>query len=261
MKMRGVVKNLLASVTCTAMTLTSVVLVGAGPPAVASGVFSTLAPGAALPSDGTCADLVRPTDEQRSDNTVANHSVPAPGSFRLARLGRQNGYDDRTQLLEDRVTGDFTGTTDEIIQWASCKWGINENIVRAIAVAESGWHQSRVGDLTWQPALCPPGYTVPCPRSFGIHQVTWNSDPIGTFPSSRSSTAFNLDASLLVHRICYEGYMLWLRDIGYTTYRAGDLWGCEGQWYSGNWHDAGAETYIATVHSLLVTRPWSLPLF
>jgi hypothetical protein len=204
---------------------------------------------------------VRPKVEQRSDNTAANRTVPSPGSFRLARLNTQNGYDDRTQLLEGRVTGDFTGTTDEVIQWASCKWGINENIVRAIAVAESGWHQNRVGDLTLRPALCPPGYTVPCPRSFGIHQVTWNSDPIGTFPSSRDSTAFNLDASLLVHRICYEGYMHWLRDIGYTTYRAGDMWGCVGQWFSGNWHDASAETYIAAVQSIVVARPWSLPGF
>ena len=24
-----------------------------------------------------------------------------------------------------RVTGNFTGTTDEIIQWAACKWGFN----------------------------------------------------------------------------------------------------------------------------------------
>ena len=29
------------------------------------------------------------------------------------------------------VTGIFTGTTDDIIQWASCKWGIDEDIIRA----------------------------------------------------------------------------------------------------------------------------------
>ena len=45
-----------------------------------------------------------------------------------------------------RVTGNFTGTTDEIIQWAACKWGIDEDIVRAQTAMESWWHQSTVGD-------------------------------------------------------------------------------------------------------------------
>jgi autotransporter family porin len=37
----------------------------------------------------------------------------------------------------DRVTGNFTGTTDEIIQWAAHKWGIDEDVVRSVATAES----------------------------------------------------------------------------------------------------------------------------
>ena len=31
------------------------------------------------------------------------------------------------------VDGDFAGTTDQLIQWAACKWGIDEDIVRAPA--------------------------------------------------------------------------------------------------------------------------------
>ncbi len=224
--------------------------------------FSTLPPGSALPSDATCAGLVRRSpSEPRPDNAVANATVPPPGSFTLAPLNDQNGYDNRTPALEARVTGNFTGTTDEIIQWASCKWGFDEDEVRAIAATESWWHQSQVGDVTTNAALCPPGTTVPCPRSFGIHQVMWSSDPVGTYPWSQVSTAFNLDASLMVHRTCFEGYMTWLRDIGYTSYAAGDEWGCVGQWYSGNWYDSGAKSYISTVQGYMATKPWTQASF
>jgi hypothetical protein len=89
-----------------------------------------------------------------------------------------------------------------------------------------------------------------------MHQVRWTSDPVGSFPWTRDSTAFNLDVSLLVHRICFEGYTSYLRDIGYTSYAAGDEWGCVGQWFSGNWHDAGAESYILTVKKHLADKPW-----
>lgn len=223
--------------------------------------FSTLAPGSTLPSDAACAAAVRPAAEQRADNTAANGAVPPPGSFHLASLNSQNGYDNRSQALEARVSGNYTGTTDEIIQWAACKWGFDEDVVRAIAVAESNWHQNEIGDLTTVASACPPGYTPECPRSFGIHQVTWSSDPVGTFPWSRDSTAFNLDASLMVHRLCFEGYMHWLRDIGYLTYGAGDFWGCVGQWYSGNWHDLAAEGYVTSVKGYVTIKPWTQPDF
>ena len=46
----------------------------------------------------------------------------------------------------NRVTGNFTGTTDEIIQWVACKWGVDEDAVRAQIIKESYWYQSNVGD-------------------------------------------------------------------------------------------------------------------
>jgi hypothetical protein len=223
--------------------------------------FSTLPPGTALPNDATCAGLVRPVAEQRADNAKANSTVPLPGSIQLARLGTQNGYNNRAQAFVDRVTGNHIGTTDEIIQWAACKWGFDEDVVRAIAITESNWHQSQAGDMTTQASLCPPGYSPTCARSFGIHQVTWNTDPMGTFPWARDSTAFNLDASLMIHRLCYEGSMTWLRNIGYTQYRAGDMWGCVGQWFSGNWHDAAAQGYITKVQGYQLSKPWTQPTF
>jgi hypothetical protein len=220
--------------------------------------FGTLPPGSALPSDAACASQVRPqSTEKRPGNATQNAAVPPAGSFSLKPLTTYYGYDNRTQDLEARVTGNFTGKTDEIIQWASCKWGFDEDTVRAIAATESWWNMSQLGDTTTDQTKCPQGYTAPCPRSFGIHQVTWSSDPMGTFTWSRDSTAFNLDASLMIHRICYEGYMWWLRDIGYTSYAAGDFWGCVGQWYSGNWHDSGSDTYVAKVQNYLSTKPWN----
>jgi hypothetical protein len=226
-----------------------------------SGHFATLPPGAALPSDGTCAAQVRPKAEQRPENNVANHTVPPAGSFTLGALGSNNGYDSRSQQLQSRVTGNFTGTTDEILQWASCKWGWDEDVVRAIAVTESYWQQSQLGD--YQTTGCPPGYSSPCPMSFGIHQVKWSDDPTGSFPWSKDSTAFNLDVSMFVHRLCYEGFITWLYQYpGSTTpYRVGDLWGCVGQWYSGRWWDAGARDYISTVQKHLSTKPWTQSSF
>jgi hypothetical protein len=231
-------------------------------PAMAATRFATLPPGSTLPSDATCAAQVRRTGtEPRPGNAVANATKPASGSFTLKQLNNQVGYDNRTPALVGRVTGNFTGTTDEILQWAACKWGFDEDQVRAIAATESWWRQSQTGDVTTNAALCPPGMPAPCARSFGIHQVTWNTDPMGTYPLSTTSTAFNLDTSLLVHRICFEGYMTWLRNIGYTSYAAGDEWGCVGQWYSGNWHDAGAETYITKVKGYVATKPWTQATF
>ena len=40
-----------------------------------------------------------------------------------------------------RVDGNFTGTTDEILQWGACKWGFDEDLVRAIAATETWWKQ------------------------------------------------------------------------------------------------------------------------
>jgi hypothetical protein len=55
--------------------------------------------------------------------------------------------------------------------------------------------------------------------------------------------------------------MHWLKNIGYTTYSAGDLWGCVGQWYSGGWRDRPAMTYIAEVKGYTLSQPWTQASF
>ena len=107
--------------------------------ASSSGTFTTLPPGSALPSEQVCAARVhRSSWEPRADNERANHTVPTATQIRqLIPWGPSNGVDPRADILRKQITGKFTGTTDEILQWVACKWGIDINIVRAEAVAES----------------------------------------------------------------------------------------------------------------------------
>src|SRR5262249_40057157 len=175
-ELRADVVILVAVLTCLAN--------GALAQAPPSGGFVTLPPGSALPSDAECAARVRRSSwEPRPENYLANHTnVYAQG-------GRLIGND--LYGYEQRVTGNFTGTTDEIIQWGACKWGIDEDIVRAQAVQESYWDQSALGDCR--------GGTVPetngC-QSVGLLQVKGADVPPthpGTWPYAYRSTAFNVD--------------------------------------------------------------------
>jgi autotransporter family porin len=195
--------------------------------------FVTLPPGAPLPTDEQCAAQVRPEAEIRQVNRPYNetkgHGAPASPPAPLYA----------------RVTGAFTGTTDEILQWGACKWGIDEDIVRAQAAKESYWTQTNVGDNG---------------ESFGILQVRqpyWGwafNDGVG---DAKSSTAYNVDAALAARRNCFEGNETWLGG----SYGPGDIWGCVGLWFSGRWYDDGANTYIAAVKSYLQQTIWLTPSF
>jgi hypothetical protein len=248
---------------CGALVAAQLVLSAASAQAVASappagGYFTTLGPGSTLPSDAACASRVhRSAWEPRPENKAANNTVPAGVSL-PGFTPNDGGTDQRARTLADRVNGNFKGTTDEIIQWAACKWGFADDTVRAQAVSESTWYQSTAGDTTSNPAYCPSGYTAPCPQSFGVLQVkasAWR----GTFPYSRDATAFNVDYALMVRRVCYEGWANWLYSYpgGTVAYHAGDLWGCVGFWYSGNWYGTGALNYIKGVKQNLTSKPWT----
>ena len=118
----------------------------------AGGYFTTLPPGAALPSESACAALVhRSSWEPRPGNATANHTVP-PQPLSLG-----NTFDFTASWKSNylpRVTGNFTGTTDEIIQWAACKWGWSDDVVRAQAVRESvGIRRTRATSETARTAI------------------------------------------------------------------------------------------------------------
>ncbi|HEU5016272.1 MAG TPA: hypothetical protein VFT66_27370 [Roseiflexaceae bacterium] len=232
--------------------------------AVSGRYFSTLPVGATLPSDAECAAAVKARPENKAANARANATrgnQTLPGNF-LGGDPRAN-----TQIAA-RVTGNFVGTTDEILQWAACKWGIDEDVVRAQAATESFWHQSATGDWTSDPNNCAPGHGPgvdgtpgQCPESFGILQNRYPYEK-GAWPSFYNSTAFNADTTYAIWRACYEGYEWWLNDVDKgATYAAGDQWGCVGRWFAGRWHTAAAETYISTVKSNLSQRIWEQASF
>jgi hypothetical protein len=194
----------------------------------AGGMFETLAPGSALPSDADCAARVqRDPWEPRPENAAANHNAL------LRDPSTSNWSSSEADQLRARVTGNFSGTTDEIIQWASCKWGFAAEITRAQAVAETNWVQSAVGDSG---------------VSYGLLQIkstVWKN----TLPASRDSTAYNVDWSLGLRRACFEGYV-------YGDAARGDLWGCIGAHYSGEFGDAEGKAYTDGVKGYMQSRPW-----
>ena len=183
--------------------------------------FTTLAPHAALPSGAQCAQLVRASAnswEPRPRNYAANHAVPAPAQLAAFHVAPIKG---RFAPVTDfaRVDGNFTGTTDQILRWGACKWGIDEDVVRAEAVAESHWRQDDTGDKTSDLSLCPPGHGFPgawngstCMQSYGIMQMKFRS--FGGWPLSKDNTAFNVDFRFAYQRACMNG------DINYLGQRA-----------------------------------------
>jgi autotransporter family porin len=228
---------------------------GMASPLPAAGYFETLPPGAALPTDAQCAARVhRSRWEPRNDNTTANNTKPKQPVV----LADDPAYNAAFQAnYKPRVTGDFTGTTDEIIQWGACKWGLSDNMVRAQAVDETHWHQNTESDPEPRSnGNCPPGETRdPCPTSFGILQIKWYFHPrksaVGSsYPMSKTMTAFSLDYTLSEERGCYDG----LSFVGDKA--KGDLYGCMGIWYSGEFRNQLAEEYIARVKKNLSDKAW-----
>ena len=161
--------------------------------------------GAALPGDAACAAVSADPAEIRSANATYNRqpagaSRPPPGG------------------VQQRATGNFTGTTDEIIQWTACKWGIDEDVdPRPVSQGELVDPVDSGGDFTTQPPLaCASPDTVPtplipveCPESIGMQQVRY-APPRGPSRRATNSTAFNLDAAYGYRRNCFEGNDTWL---------------------------------------------------
>jgi len=141
---------------------------GGSPPPGATPAYFDTEPSQAtyLPrSDSYCASAVKPNSwEPTPDNGQANHTILSP-----PYNWSVENYWTLWRAKRDQVTGNFAGTTTEIIQWAACKWGIDEDTIRAAAVMESYWHMSDLGDVCG-----PPGEA-----SYGLLQIK-NEDCSGT---------------------------------------------------------------------------------
>lgn len=229
--------------------------------------FSTLPPGSALPGDAQCAAWVRarPLPENKRVNVAfdqaTGHHLGA-GFFPSSDDPRAN-----TQI-GSRVEGAFTGSTAEILRWAACKWGVDEDLVFAQAAKESWWRQTARGDFGTDPTACPPGHGLgvdgqagQCPQSYGILQNRYPFEQT-SWPGISSSTAMNADTAYAIWRVCFEGYEHWLNDVDRgAQYGAGDAWGCVGRWFAGRWHTAPANQYVAAVQAYQGQRIWLTPNF
>ena len=175
-------------------------------------------------SDAAAAKKVeRGAFEPRPANASATHRVPTKAQ--LSAFHRQSD-----QPYSHWVTGRFRGTTDEVMQWAGAKWGLAPDLVRAVAAKETWWRMSTVGDNG---------------DSFGLFQVRRPYHCRGTRICGlfRHDAALNADYWGSIIRSYYDGKQPWLSTVAGNgaRYAAGDLWGSIGAWFSGRWHDAGAE--------------------
>lgn len=71
-------------------------------------------------------------------------------------------------------------------------------------------------------------------------------------PFNRDSSAFALDYLGSQLRGCYEGWQHWLGG----AYGAGDIWGCVGLWYAGDWHSAAGDGYTSRVQNEISNLTW-----
>jgi hypothetical protein len=235
--------------------------------------FQTLAAGATLPDDATCAALVHRSSWEPqhldNENDAPNHTVPTANQLQaLTPWNSANAWDNRALTLEQRISGAFTGTTDEILQWVACKWGFNEDDVRAEAVRSSDWAQTLDTDWTTEPtSACPPdadtrpqaGVTQ-CAQTYGMYQVVWQYHE-SAWPMYRDSTPFHVDYVFALRRACFEGWGTGQITISDTPFTVGDEWGCMGAHFSGGWYDTGAKIYIAGVMGQVASRAWTRPGF
>jgi hypothetical protein len=248
---------------------------GPPPPAPPPGYFGTdpsrdcidkaeancSAPNSLPRAASTCAgSIIRSSWEPRSDNSTANHTV-GDGSYAWGPAATDpwwSAWAARVPLVQ----GQFTGTTTEMFSWAGCRWGIDEDLLRAVAVIESTWHQS-----TWGDRCAGNDATI---GSFSVMQIRnkacdgsllW-----GGMPDTQQSTALAVDLYAARLRACYNGDFYdggsWLyggqtvRQIAAAHGWPYVLWGCVGSWFSGSWYDAGAVNYIHNVQTALAQRTW-----
>jgi hypothetical protein len=185
--------------------------------------------------DTAAAEMVdRSRWEPRPVNREANRHTPSRRTLRRFRR-----WSELPRAYRRAVTGDFTGTTDEILQWAARKWGFAPDIFRGVATIESWWKMTAIGDDG---------------QSFGIMQV--KRGPHCCFPATRRSTAFNVDYYGAWLRAVYDGRFRWLNTVERgERYRRGDLWGSVGVWYSGRWRH-GTGDYITRVKRMIRQRVW-----
>jgi hypothetical protein len=206
--------------------------------------------------DAAAAAKVVPRPESQPANSTANHYMPTP-----TELTAFHSAADKSNSLMKRVTGGFTGTTDEILQWAAYKWGISPDILRAVAVVESNWNQAAMGDRRdgVDASKYPAQSRIDSDsvyESLGIMQIKWRPDGSvnpGSEPLRWKSTAFNADIWGASVHYYYDGLCTWCG----SGYSAGQLWESIGAHFQPTpWRNSGQMNYISRVQSVMAAAPW-----
>jgi len=239
-------------------------------------------------SDAAAAQKVVPSPwEPRPLNQAANHATPTTAE--LAAIKTLPNLNSDVNIMH-KVTGGYTGTTDEILQWGAAKWGFPVDLVRAMAVQESKWRQAVEGDCMHDALYCVGPGRAENGDSWGILQIKQASYLIparlpsgqacedrgngsnsvtGCYPLSHLSTAFNVDYKLMWQRSCMNkslGYLYRHTPVGgHPRYAdaTGDelLWGCVGAWFHGWYYAQDTLDYIAGVKAIMQNRDWTKPGF
>jgi hypothetical protein len=108
--------------------------------------YALMGPGASLPAESTCATSVNANPEPENapwnanDGTGynSNAGIASTPTYFYTNAGSQLGYPNADFA---KVGGLYAGTTDDIVRVYSCKWGEDEDWMRAQSWIESGWHQ------------------------------------------------------------------------------------------------------------------------
>ncbi len=210
--------------------------------AVNADAFSTLKPvGFGPMSSAKAAKQVKRNGyEPRPGNVPSNRRIP--------KIKMLKAWHARSEMPYAKfVNGNFKGTTDEIIQWSAYKWGLDEDLLRSVAVVESWWRMGAVGDAG---------------DSFGLYQVRrpfhcWDECWI-----ARRFTPFNADYYGGIIRAYFDGKMPWLNTVERgKDYAPGDIWGSVGAWFSGRWYTQPSIDYMTVVQQRLAERTWLRPDF
>jgi autotransporter family porin len=199
--------------------------------------------------------------ERRPANTAANNTQ-GPASSSNANWGPWVTGNAGLWRYWSQATGQFTGTTDELMELAACRWGWNEDWIRAEAVRESAWMESQQGDTA-----------NGCDHSFSILQIrdTRNTtcpidhDGLGGMPYTQQSTPLAIDAFASYMRSCVDGMAhptAWYGGKTVGQWAASNdwnyvRWGCVGSWFSGDWYSTGAQGYISRVQQALASKTWT----
>jgi hypothetical protein len=233
------------------------------PPVLAGRITAWRRVGSPPLGDADAAARVAPAPETIAANVAANAYRPSAAEIDAFRNGQEDKYG-RTAVefnpLAARVTGGFSGTTDEILQWAAHKWGIPEDVVRAVAINESSWRARKLGDRATvaNPMAYPVRSRVPGTRdvyqSLGITQIKWTPEGLhtGTEPLRWKSTAFATDYWGATIRYYFDGHCDWCG----RRYSAGQAWASIGAWYDPSpWGTSTA--YVDHVKTWMAERTWA----